>query len=194
VKKVRNRPDTLYKRQIRMVPRGAMLIASLLILFFGSGKLTTIGWANGTMVSIAPASQEVFPEDTATTDVLVENVDNLYGFEFHITFDETLVEGVQVQPGDFLSPDWILENTIDNDNGTIDYALSQLSPSEPVSGTGVLATITWRGKAVGTSPIHFTYVQLGAPGGISIPASTQDGEIMVEGLFKVYLPAIYRMH
>jgi len=183
MKKIQNRPDTLYKRQVRIVSRVAMLIASLLILSFDSSKLATIGWAQGgTTVRIDPASQNVGLGGTATTDVLVENVDNLYGFELHITFDPTLVEGVQVQPGSFLSPDWEIDNTIDNANGIIDYALCQLNPSLPKSGDGILATITWRGKAVGTSPIHFTYVQLGAPGGVPIPATPQDSQITVEAV------------
>jgi len=100
-------------------------------------------------------------------------------FEFQIAFDPTLVEVVQIQPGDFLSPDWLLENSVDNDNGTLAYALCQLNPSPPQSGDGVLATITWRGKVMGTSPITLTYMQLGAPLGVPIPASTQDGEITV---------------
>jgi len=195
VKRDRSRPDILYKRQGRIVLRVAMLIASLLISFFGNSKLTTIGWVDGgTTVRIDPASQGVILGSTATTDVLVENADDLYGFEFQLTFDETLVEGVQIQPGNFLSPDWILEDTIDNDNGTINYALSQLSPSEPVSGTGVLATITWRGEAVGTSPVHFTYVLLSAPGGVPIPAGTQDGQIRVGRPFRIYLPLICQKH
>jgi len=166
-----------------------LIVACLLLSFLGSSKLTTISWADGgTTVSIAPASQEVLLEETATTDILVENVTGLYGFEFEITFDPTLLEvvdvdpattGIQIQPGDFLSPDWILDNTVDNDNGTITFALCQLNPSQPQSGDGVLATITWRGKAEGASPIAFTYASLGAPGGVPIPASTQDGEIIV---------------
>jgi uncharacterized repeat protein (TIGR01451 family) len=162
-----------------MIPRLAMLIALLLILFFGSSKLATIGWANSTTVSIDPDPQGVILGDTATTDVRVENVDDLYGFEFEITFNPAFVEAVQIQPGTFLSPDWILENTIDNDSGTINYALCQRYPHQPKDGDGVLATITWRGKALGTSSIHFTYVKLGAPGPVPIPSTTQDGQITV---------------
>jgi hypothetical protein len=189
MKRIRCRLETLCKGQVRMALRIVMLIAALLILLFGKGELATIGWANGgTTVSIDPASQGVFLGDTATTDVLVGDVTDLYGVEFQLTFDPTLVEvvdanpskpGIQIQPGDFLSPDWLLDNIADNANGSIDYALSQRDPSPPKSGSGVLAVITWRGKAVGTSPVHFTYVLLGAPGGAPIPASTQDGQIMV---------------
>ncbi len=157
-----------------------LTIACLILCLFGGSGLVETGWADGgANVSIAPASQEIFLGGTGTTDVLVEDVTDLYVFEFQIAFDPTLVEVVQIQPGDFLSPDWLLENSVDNDNGTLAYALCQLNPSPPQSGDGVLATITWRGKVMGTSPITLTYMQLGAPLGVPIPASTQDGEITV---------------
>ena len=189
--KIRNNLNTLQRQLgwtgLRVATR--LTIACLLLSFFGSSGLATTGPANGpTTVSINPASQEISLGATGITDVMVEDVTDLYGVEFEITFDPTLVEvvdadpgkpGVQIQPGDFLSPDWLLENTVDNDNGTIAYALCQLNPSLPQSGDGVLAIITWRGKVMGTSPITFTHVQLGAPGGVPIPSSTQDGEITV---------------
>ena len=184
MKKIRSRLDILWV---------AMLMTSLLISFFSSNKLATISWADGdATVSIVPDPQGVLLGDTATTDVRVENVTDLYGFEFQITFDQTLVEVDQIQPGDFLSPDWELDSTIDNDNGTIDYALCQKSPNLPKSGSGVLATITWRGKAVGTSLITITHLLLGAPGGVEIPASAEHGQITVgEGFTVTFVSATY---
>jgi len=183
MKRMRNSLNTL-RRQLRWTPLRVavqLTIACLLLSLLGSSGLGTIGRADEptTTVSIAPASQEIFLGGTGITDVMVEDVTDLYVFEFQIAFDPTLVEVVQIQPGDFLSPDWLLENSVDNDNGTLAYALCQLNPSPPQSGDGVLATITWRGKVMGTSPITFTYVQLGAPLGVPIPATTQDGEITV---------------
>lgn len=136
-----------------------------------------------------PLSLEIGAGKSSTVDILVEDVTDLYGFEFEITFDPAVLEvvdadpgkeGVQIGAGDFLSPDWTLENTVDNDNGTIAYALCQLNPSPPQSGDGVLATIIWRGKVMGTSPITFTHVLLAGRDGIPIPADTQDGQITVE--------------
>ena len=191
--RIRNSIDTLRRRlgwtPLRVAAR--LTIACLLLSFLGSSRLATIGRANSptTAVSINPASQEVCLGTTAVTDILVENMTDLYGFEFKITFDPTLVEvvdadptmaGVQIQPGDFLSPDWLLENSVDNNSGTIRYALCQLNPSPPQSGDGVLATIIWRGKVMGTSPIAFTHVLLAGRDGIPIPADTQDGQITVE--------------
>ena len=188
--KIRNSLHTL-RRQLRWTPLrvAARLTMACLVLCLLSSSLAAISWADeGTTVSIDPSSQDVLMEETVTTDVLVENVTDLYGFEFEITFDPTLVEvvdadpnkaGVQIQPGDFLSPDWVLDNAVDNDSGTIAFALCQMNPSQPQTGSGVLATITWRGKALDVSPITFTYASLGAPGGVPIPSSTQDGEIIV---------------
>jgi hypothetical protein len=129
-------------------------------------------------VSIEPASQQVAVGVTTTTDIVVEDVSNLQGFELQITFDPAVVEVLQVEPGGFLSPDWVLPGTIDNDNGIVDYALCQ-TYSEPVTGTGALATVTWRGQGAGISPITFTYVTLSAPRGVPITASTQGGQIAV---------------
>jgi hypothetical protein len=161
---------------------------ALLVCLSGLRQATTI-WAQGAAtVRPDPTSLEIGTENTSTVDILVEDVTDLYGFEFEITFDPTVLEvvdadpdeeGVQIGAGDFLSPDWTLENTVDNDNGTIAYALCQMNPSPPQSGDGILATITWRGKAVGTSPIQVAHVLLGAPGGAEIPASAEDGQIVV---------------
>ena len=191
MKRIHNNLDTLRRRlgwtPLRVAAR--LTIACLLLSFFGSSRLAATVWANGpTTVSIAPASQEIFLGGTGTTGILVEDVTDLYGFEFEITFDPTILEvvdadpdeeGVQIQPGDFLSPDWTLDNTVDNDKGTITYALCQMNPSPPQSGGGVLAIITWRGKAPGTSSLHLAHVLLGALGGVEIPSSAGDGQIVV---------------
>jgi hypothetical protein len=183
----------LWGKRVRQAAQ--LTIACLVICFLGNSLPVAIGWADdGTTVSIDPPSRAGFVGVTTTTDVRVEDVANLYGFEFQISFDQTVVEGVQIEPGGFLSPDWILESNVDNENGIIAYALSQMSPSEPQSGDGALATITWRGKAEGTSPIQFTYMLLGAPGGVPITATTQDGEIVVGEAPSefVFLPMVSR--
>jgi hypothetical protein len=120
--------------------------------------------------------------------IVVENVSDLYGVEFEITFDSALLEvvdvkphrpGVQISPGDFLSPDWTLKNAVDNESGTIAYALSQQNPSKPVSGDGTLAVITWRGKSSGTSAVSFSYALLAGPAGAEIGTTTEDAQIIV---------------
>jgi LysM repeat protein len=144
--------------------------------------------AQGPTVVIDPPTREVAVEATTTVDIRIENVSDLFGAEVHLTFDPVLLEGVdadagkagvQIQPGTFLSPDFTAQNEVDQAAGKIDFAISQMAPHGPVSGSGVLATITFRGKAAGTSSINFVNVILSAPGGIPISAGTQGGSLTV---------------
>jgi LysM repeat protein len=148
------------------------------------------GLAQGPTVVIDPPSREVTVGATTTVDIRIENVSDLFGAEVHLTFDPALLEGVdadtgtagvQIQPGPFLSPDFTAQNNVDQAAGKIDFAISQMAPHGPVSGSGVLAMITFKGKAVGTSPIDFVNVILAAPGGVQINAGTQRGSLTVIG-------------
>ena len=148
------------------------------------------GVAQGTMVTIDPQGSEVTVGTTTTVNIRIENVTGLYGAEVHLTFDPALLEvvdanpaldGVQIQPGTFLSPDWTGQNRVDQEAGTIDFAISQAPPHEPVSDSGVLASITFRGQAAGTGAINFTNAILSDRDAQPISADTQGGSITVTG-------------
>lgn len=161
-----------------------------------AAMLLALSWLGGpwsraqgaATVRIEPPLVELPPGETATVSIRVEDVTDLYCFELKVGFDPTKVEvvdadpdaaGVQIADGDFLSTDWKLQNAADNQEGTIAYALCQLNPTEPRSGSGTLATITWRAKEQGTSPVDLHDVVLAAPHGVEIPASIEDGQIAV---------------
>ena len=144
--------------------------------------------AGVTVVGIDPAWQRIGPEGTTEVAIRIENVPRLYGVEVHLTFDPSYLEiqdadpdkpGVQLQTGTFPAPDFVVQNQADNVQGTIDYAVSQLAPREPVDGGGVLATITVKTKGEGTSRLAFTGAKLANPDGQQIPAETLDGEVVV---------------
>ena len=143
-----------------------------------------------TQVRIEPASAQLQTGESVTLQIVVADVQGLYGLDVRLDFDPAQVEvldadpekeGVQIQPGDFLFPDFVARNQADNQAGTIWFAITQLNPHEAVSGTGAVASITFRGKAAGTSSLSFTYRLLGTRQGNSIEAVTQDGQISVEG-------------
>ncbi len=149
---------------------------------------TDYGLAQDTLVVLSPASAEVDVGDTTTVNIRIENVADLYGAEVHLSFDPALLEvedsdegmaGVQVQPGSFLTPDFTAQNRVDLEAGTIDFAISQMAPTESVSGSGVLATITFKGKDGGTSNLDFSSVLLSDQGGEQIDAGSQNGSVTV---------------
>ena len=148
------------------------------------------GLAQGPTVVIKPPSGEVAVGATTTVDIYIEDVTNLYGAEVHLTFDPALLEvadadpgmaGVQIQAGTFLNPYFPAQNIVDQAAGKIDFAISQGPNDQPVSGSGVLATVTFQGKAAGTSAINFVSVILADNEGEPINATTQNGSMTVTG-------------
>jgi LysM repeat protein len=182
------------ERQFLKFPRWCVGLAVLLTMLLSMP--VSQGLAQGTMVVIDPPAKEVAVGATTTVDVRIENVANLYGAEVQLVFNPALLEvvdtdtsreGVQIQPGSLLSPDFMAKNNADQTTGRIVFAVAQMPPHEPVNGSGILATITFRGKAAGTSEINFSTTQPTPPAilsnrdGMPISASTQGGSIKVTG-------------
>jgi LysM repeat protein len=173
------------KNLFSMPPRCWISLASLLAALFTmpAGH----GMAQGTRVFIDPPTREVAVDATTQVDVRIENVSNLYAFEVHLTFAPALLEvvdadpgtaGVQIQPGTFLSPDYLAQNEVNQADGKIDFAVTQMAPHEPVSGGGILVTVTFKGKAPGDCDIGVGVLLSDRDGG-AISAGTQGGRITV---------------
>jgi hypothetical protein len=160
----------------------------LLVALLLSGPLTGTGSAQeGAMVRLEPLPGQEGAGAIAVA-IQIENVTRLYGAEVHLAFDPARLEvqdadpdteGVQIQAGDFPSPDFVVQNQADNAKGTIDYAATQLAPREAVNGSGVLATVTVKGKDKGTSSLTFVGAKLADPDGQEIPSQTVDGQVEI---------------
>lgn len=173
--------------------RALMIIASLLGAVLLASQPASKGFAQGTTILIQPSSSNVNVGSTVTVDIRIENVldgdDGLYGVDVRLSFDHTLLEvqdadsnpanGIQIQEGSFPAPDYVVKNEADNGAGTIWYAVSQQNPTGPVSGSGVAASVTFKGLAIGTSSVTFTYQKIVKKNGEQISATTQDGQITV---------------
>jgi hypothetical protein len=172
---------TLYSRLVATL---ALLLVALLL----SGPLTGTGSAQeGAMVRLEPLPGQE-GADALTVAIRIENATRLYGAEVHLAFDPAHLEvqdadpdteGVQIQAGDFPSPDFVVQNQADNAKGTIDYAATQLAPREAVDGSGVLAIVTVRGKDKGTSSLTFVGAKLADPDGQEITSQTVDGQVEI---------------
>jgi len=143
------------------------------------------GLLQGSRITLDPQTAQVKVGATTVVDILVENVTDLYHAEVYLTFDPALLEvvdndssreGVQIRPGTFLGSDFE-ENIVYPGEGEIEFA--QTVPNEAVSGTGILATIVFRGKAVGTTPLEFAAVILQDPDYDFIGFEIADGSAVV---------------
>ena len=159
----------------------------LLLLAVTIGGVSYPAFAqSGTVVSVVPTSTSVHVGDIVLVEIQVKNVNDLFGPELHISFDPNILEvvdanpdqaGVQIGHGSFLSPD--IEAKNDVSGGMIHYAISQLYPNQPASGSGTLARITFKGKTEGVSSVILQEVILADSAASPIAHTTQDGSVTV---------------
>ena len=141
-------------------------------------------------IKVNPQSSRLQVGETAQVDVIIEQVSGLYGAEIHLTFDPQVLEvidadpsqeGIQLEPGTFPVPDFVVLNAADNQTGAIDYAVTQLPPNQPGQGDGVIASVTFRAKKPAASAVQFERFLLADTTGSSIEATPQHGQITVTG-------------
>lgn len=136
-------------------------------------------------------------------ELRIDDVSRLYGYRVQLRFDPTLLQvkdvspgddGVQVALGEFLDPinSFVLLNRADNAAGTVDMSITQTSPATGANGSGLLGTITFRGRAGGTSQVTLPEVVLvddTEPQPMTIPSEQTGATITVDaGSPSIYLP------
>jgi hypothetical protein len=88
--------------------------------------------------------------------------------------------GVQMALGTFLDSGFVVLNAADNVTGTVRFAMTQLNPSLPKSGTGALIVIRLRGKQVsGGTPLTLTHAQLAKRDGTALSTNLISGQVSV---------------
>lgn len=161
--------------------------------------LTLTGLLGGAAAAQTQVTVQLLPSTTAigrgeTVDVAlrVKDVRSLYGAQLDLYFDpalliardaDPLTKGVQVTLGNFLSPDFVVFNDVDNETGTLRLAFTQVSPHPPVEGSGDLATVTFEGVGLGSATLTWGQVVLADMDGQEIIASLEGAEIQVEQRF-----------
>jgi LysM repeat protein len=151
---------------------------------------TSSALATGTIVLVNPPSQSMNVNATTTVEIKVDTVTSLYGVDVRLTFDAAKLEaqdanasltGVQIEQGSFMNPaqGFMAQNVADNTTGQVQYAFVMLTPAPAVSGTGVLAKITFKAKASGNALITLNSVTLSNDQAMPITATLMSGSITV---------------
>jgi len=167
---------------------GMILVLSMLLVLLPMSSVL----AQTTIVLVNPPSQSVDVNQLVTVEIKADSVTNLWAFDITLTFDAAKLEaqdadgnpanGVQVLPGTFLDPAqgfMPISDHINNTTGEVRFALSLLSPATPVSGTGVLFSITFRAKAEGNALITLGTVTLSDNAANPIAKTLMNGSITV---------------
>jgi len=145
-----------------------------------------------TVIRIAPPTQQATVGDATVIEIWVDDVVDLMGADIQIQFNPAILQvvdfdgskdGIQIEPGYFLAPDFVVTNDVNNQAGLISYAVSQVDPTLPAGGSGVLAKISFLPIAAGSSSLDFTKTQLVViinDSAQEIMVTAQAGQINVE--------------
>lgn len=114
-----------------------------------------------------------------TVPVRITGVSNLYGADVRLVYAPAVLAGVRVDHGYFLQPDFVVRKGF---YGTppyyARYALTQVNPTPPASGSGVIMYVTYRAVAAGSSSLALSGI-LSDRNGVRIPFTTQGGTVTV---------------
>lgn len=163
-------------------------IVCCLLLFLAAGMVTPAsGQVGGAQVGVF---QTFVGKPGARLEIPVEvkNVENCYAFDLELRYDPQVLsvedadpmrDGVQPALGTFLDAGMVLYNTVDVENGIIRFVMSQINPSEPKSGSGVLLVLYVSGLKEGESVLELTKADLATREGQLIPAELVSGSVQI---------------
>ena len=165
------------------------LVLGLVVMGVSAAPFQTqsaaVGADEATVSLTSPTTIEGCAE--AQIAVWVNDVTDLYGSDIKLSFDPGVLEvvdfdsaelGIQVESGGFLKPGYVIRNVADNATGAIQYALTQINPTAPASGSGVLFIVHLRARsAQSVTQIAFTSVELSDRNGHMIPATAAGASI-----------------
>jgi ABC-type transport system substrate-binding protein len=133
-------------------------------------------------VSVDPSTLYVGPGQSFNISIRVSNVRDLYLWVFSIQWNPATLEYISITEGGFLrngsSTTGILIKSVNRTGGYLEAAAcSRLGNVPGVNGSGILANITFRAKAPGSSLLDMYFVGLLDSNLSSIPSTIMNGYV-----------------
>lgn len=132
------------------------LMATLSVAAFGLGG--SLAEAQTPTLSVDPTTQTTAAGTVVTVDVDISNVSDLYGYQFDLTFNPSVLRAVSSSEGTFLprgGNTFFISGTNDNLNGVVSATADTLQTAvSGVSGSGELAVFTFDAIGTGISTLQ----------------------------------------
>jgi len=162
-------------------------LACSIIFILASIAITHVGAQQAT-VYVFPASYTVSSIGLPfTVNISIQNVNNLYGYEFKLYYPNDFLNGTSVTDGPFLKTGNVstffyisqFTDAYNETHGLVNVFCLRLV-DVGVDGNGVLTTITFN-STLSSSPeiLHLVDVKLSDPDAQPIPCTTLNGEVSV---------------
>lgn len=197
--------------------RRKQAVAALILLSVLAVSLpapTSAGPAAPTVVRTDPPIAKVAVNGTVTVNLYIQDVTAMYGADVRFTFDPEIIQVVDALPGSagiqitplntFLKPDFVVRrkacNGVDpadsecTGGGLVWYAATQVNPSQPVTGSGPIASVTFRRIKEGDAALTWIYNKVVERTGATIPSEAQNGLVTTGTATQrfLYLPMMMR--
>jgi len=146
-----------------------------------------------TIVSVEPSTQfaSASAGQTFTVNITVDPAEAIAGVQFDLTFDSSILNAVGVTEGDLFDghTSYFIGGTIDNENGAIAGVAGSMTPADGgITSKGTFATVEFTAKSVeGVSYINLSNVLIGAPDGMQVPATVENGDVETIFEYTFYL-------
>jgi hypothetical protein len=141
---------------------------------------TTFQYEYQPKISITPATKVVGINEEFNVSITLDHAENLYGFEFWLSFDKTKLNATAIHYTNYLNePTMTWYKNINNTEGYLALAVSSLYPATGKTGGGDLAIVSFKSLAVGTSPLHLYKTYLADDKAKNITHITIDGTVYV---------------
>jgi hypothetical protein len=158
------------------------LVYACVVLFLSSLVLPAFilecsGQAGSAIVAVSPPSITASVGQDFSVDINISSVSDLYGWEFYLGWNSSLLSLVSVNEGPFLKSggntyfSYYLNTT--GEHVVVDCTLE--GPIPGVSGTGTLATVTFNTTNAGECPLNLYNVDLRDSSDTEIPCEAVSG-------------------
>lgn len=170
-----------------MRPRGIAIFVVLLAMFAAPCWAVTL--------SLQTAKPQIAAGEVVQVDLQIADVVNLYGYQVELSYPTDTLKFVDVLPGTFLSQGGRANTfAIDPDTreaGKIKNIVETLTGEGQVSGSGLLKTIRFVGKAEGSAAISITAAQLSNSAVQEIPVALgQPLVLSIQGSVPAWKPPV----
>lgn len=173
------------KKGLRAVVSACIIMFAVLAALFTDG--TTLAAASATIM-VDPQVGGKAPGELYSVNIMIFEVTKLVLWEFNLTFNTAVLEVQSVTEGSFLKQvgSTIMPKPVINNTAGFVLASCSLFSMEGsgANGDGVLATVAFRVKAEGTSPLHFSELDKRWPYTWNGSTLVSIGYVAVDGTFR----------
>ena len=151
------------------------LLLSMIILIFLFSTTSLSVLAVTPNLELTPPTQSVTVGNQANVNVVVEDVTDLRGANITLNFDASKLQYISSANGGFIPSATLLEQSIDNTNGSVTLDIAGLGASAYASGTGTIMTVVFERITTGSTNVTFGTTELRDKNNITITHTKGSG-------------------